>query len=139
MRVRSARIVLSAIRDWPARARRAQYNAAMLAKECGVRRRALERFFHKTLTMPPQQWLDQMRQIEAEELAQTEKRTKEIADLLGYKQPSHFCRHFKRAHGMSVKLWKKLASTFYGFSPKPTSPKPTEKPSGRKKCRVARR
>lgn len=82
----------------------------------------MERFFHDTLTVSPQQWLNQIRQSDAEVLAQSDKSTKEIAVLLGYKQSSHFCRQFKNARGVSVKVWKKAAAKFYGFFPSP-SPK----------------
>jgi len=117
----------------------AKYHAAHLPKVCGVKRRALERFFHDTLTLPPQPWLNQIRQMDAETLAHSDKPIKEMAGLLGYKQPSHFCRQFKKARGMSVKLWKNLAARFYGFSPKRVPQKSPQKPVGRKKCRVAGR
>jgi AraC-like DNA-binding protein len=133
---RSAPSVLCAIEDWPQRARAAKYHVANLARRCGVRRRALERFFRDTLTMSPQQWLDQIRQIDAEVLARSDKTTKEIAVLLGYKQPSHFCRRFKNARGISATVWKKAAAKFYGFfpSPSPENP-PTEVRTDKTLCR----
>jgi AraC-like DNA-binding protein len=104
-----------------------------------VERRALERFLRETLTISPQAWLNQIRQIDAEVLAQSGKSIKEMAAELGFKQPSHFCRVFKKARGMRVKLWTQFAATFYGLSSTPVSLKSPERPMGRKKRRVAHR
>jgi AraC-like DNA-binding protein len=82
------------------------YNGAVLARHCGVSARTLQRRFRGAFNGTPQAWLNRQRKLEAERRARLDQRTKEIAQSLGYKQTSHFCRHFKADHGMSVKEWR---------------------------------
>ncbi len=49
-----------------------------------------------------------MRQEDAEVLIRTNALTKEIGYALGYKQTSHFCRHFHETHGVSVTVFRRL-------------------------------
>src|SRR5687767_11778611 len=89
---------LSAMRDWPERAKLAQYHASELAKLCHVNQKALERFFHDAYATSPQKWLERCRQMHVEQLLKSETPLKEIAFLAGYKQASHLTRHFKETH-----------------------------------------
>ena len=91
---------LHAICDWLKLARNARFRAACLAEACGVSLRQLERFILRTVGKTPQQWLNALRQCEAITLLKQGKPIKEITYLLGYRQPSHFSREFKRVHGM---------------------------------------
>jgi len=94
------------IRNWPCRAVKAQFRASLLADVCGVSPRTLERFFVHHCQTTPQKWLDQLRDLWALKLATRGARGKEIAHALYYKQASHFCRHFKRTHGSTLKIRK---------------------------------
>ena len=118
MNTEFARTALSCVQNWNALAAQAQYRAFDLAALCHVHPKTLRRFFKARLGMTAQLWLDQVRDFEAEKLVACGKRTKEIAYLLGFKHPSDFCHHFKRARGISLKTWKKR------FASQPKSPKP---------------
>ena len=91
---------LSRVSNWEELAEEAGYNAKKLAERCGVSRRQLERFFPITTGKTPQQWLNYLRQQKAYELIASGQSAKEVAIRLGYKQPSHFSREFKRFHGV---------------------------------------
>src|SRR5262245_359084 len=93
--------------DWMRFAADSEYCAAKFAELSKMNLRTLERLYQKNFQVTPQEWLDHLRQLEAENLARAGARTKEIAYQLGYKQPSHFCRQFKRGHGVPLKVWKK--------------------------------
>ena len=92
---------LRAVKDWPQLAHRSRFRAAALAKDCGISLRQLERFFLLRTSKPPQRWLNELRQQHAIVLIVEGKPVKEVAYELGYKQPSHFSREFKRFHGVS--------------------------------------
>ena len=108
--------VLCKIGNWWERAAQAEYRAPVLASLCSVSLRTLQRFFQQKLRTSPQKWLNQVRQLEAEQLAKTGARTKEIAYRLGFRQPSHFCRQFKEHHGISPKAWRLLSDNRPRFS-----------------------
>ena len=91
---------LSLVTNWEGLAEEAGYNAKKLAERCGVSRRQLERFFPRATGKTPQQWLNYLRQQKAYELIASGQSAKEVAIRLGYKQPSHFSREFKRFHGV---------------------------------------
>jgi AraC-like DNA-binding protein len=92
---------LHRIKDWPERARISGFSASKLAKLCGVSQRSLERFFKETKAVSPHQWLHLQRLLQAKSVLLESPSIKEAADALGYKQPSHFSREFKRHHGAS--------------------------------------
>jgi AraC-like DNA-binding protein len=88
-------------KQWEELATSAQYNAKHLALLCGVSVRQLQRRSRKWLNLSPQHWLDQRRLIEAQQLLSAGQSVKQVALHLGFKQPSHFCRQFKRHHNMT--------------------------------------
>jgi len=90
---------LHRIKDWPDRARLSGFSASKLAKLCGVSLRSLERFFKETKAVSPHQWLHLQRLLQAKSVLLESPSIKEAADTLGYKQPSHFTREFKKQHG----------------------------------------
>jgi len=104
------KIIPQEISDWARLAEECQYDAIKLATLCKQRfyvsRRTLERFLRARFQKSPQELLDEFRRQEAERLALLRMRTKEIAIRLGYKQESHFCRHFKEWHQVSVRVWR---------------------------------
>jgi len=90
---------LDQIKDWPERARLANYSASMLAKHCGVSLRTLERYFTKEIGESIKKWLAKQRQIRAAEVLKKFLRVKEAALHLGYKHTDHFSRDFKAHWG----------------------------------------
>jgi len=92
------------IRNWPELAGRAEWSAALLAKECKVSARTLERYFHENTGVCPHVWLFERRQRQALELLRDGSSVKETAIILGYKNPTHFSRDFKKHFGHSPGL-----------------------------------
>ncbi len=92
---------LNRVKSWKALAEVANYRAPGLAQQCGVSLRQLERFLPSLTGMSPQRWLNQLRLQKAVELITLGHSVKVTAYRLGYKQPSHFTRQFKRFHGIA--------------------------------------
>jgi len=90
---------LARISDWGGLAKRAQYNAKELAALCHVSLRQLERYYKQSFDQSPQTWLNETRLKAAQEFLLQGLTVKETAYSLGFKQPSHFCREFKRHAG----------------------------------------
>jgi AraC-like DNA-binding protein len=86
---------------WEGLAGKVQYKPALLARECGVSLRTLQRHFRKTYQTTASDWLRKMRMREAYARLQEGFRVKEVAIDLGYKQMSHFSRDFKAAFGIT--------------------------------------
>jgi len=80
-------------------ARQANWSTALLAKECGVSVRTLQRFFAKRIRTSPKVWLAEKRRRRAVELLVQGSSVKETAMLVGYKQASTFSREFKKRCG----------------------------------------
>jgi AraC-like DNA-binding protein len=68
----------------------------------------LEREFHETLHTSPQRWLDWFRTLKGRELIDAGMRTKEAANLLGFKQASHLCRKLSEARAQLGRSAAKL-------------------------------
>jgi AraC-like DNA-binding protein len=90
-----------AVDRWLALARKCHYNAKALAQAEGVSIRQLERDFRERLGLSPQRWLDLEKLAVAKELLLAGSAVKRVAIDLGYKRPSHFCRHFKMRTGVT--------------------------------------
>ena len=90
-----------AVERWIALARKCHYNAQRLAEAEGVSIRQLERDFRVKLGLSPQRWLDLEKLTVAKELLLAGSAVKRVAIELGYKRPSHFCRHFKLLMGVT--------------------------------------
>src|ERR1044071_4580849 len=86
---------------WNQLARRANYNAKALARECSISVRHLERSFRARFGYSPQVWLNRLRLSDAKEMLQKGMRVKEAAFSLGFKQLSHFSRDFKKFAGLT--------------------------------------
>lgn len=97
---------LGRIQNWPELARKAQFRAVFLARNCGISLRQLERFFQAKTGQAPQQWLDQLRLKKALAHIQQGIPIKLVAFELGYKQASHFSREFKRAYGVAPNCYR---------------------------------
>ena len=90
---------LRRVQNWLEMARQAKWSAAMMAKNCGVSLRTLERYFLKEMGMLPKAWLSEQRQQLANELIQAGSSIKETAARLDYKHPSHLTNGFKKRWG----------------------------------------
>ena len=111
---------LRRIQNWPQLAHEAAYSVKALAEACGVSVRVLERLFLRAFGDPPRRVLKRLRMQRAPELLGSGRNVKETAALLGYEDPSHFSRKFKK---------------HYGFAPKQYA-KPPVKARGHPRCRI---
>jgi len=93
---------------WEGLAEAARYDANELAKLCGVSTRQLQRHFRSSFHCSPQNWLNERRLVVAKILLLSGESVKKIALDLGFKQPSHFCRHFKN--------WNKMTPSQFAIS-----------------------
>ena len=94
MKRRSVRGILCH-RDWAELAAQVNYDAKALAVLCRASVRTLEREFRELLQTSPQRWLDWFRALKGLALKEAGMRTKEAANQLGFKQPSHLCRKIR--------------------------------------------
>lgn len=90
---------LARITNWSERARQADWCTAQLARQCGVSVRTLERHFLRVMGQAPHAWLIEQRMAEACGLLARGLTVKETAANLGYKNPHHFTREFKKHLG----------------------------------------
>ena len=97
---------LSDVENWPELAIEVHYSAGELASKWEVSLRTLQRKFRTQLNTTPQEYLNLLRQSEAEKLVRAGTRTKEIANLLQYRYASNFCRDFNEHHGMAARAWR---------------------------------
>jgi AraC-like DNA-binding protein len=100
---------LERVDDWPQQAREAGYCARRLANRLDAEERAVRRFFVRTFGRPTQQQMELFRQMDVERLAKQGVPEKVIAIDLHFKQVSHFARRFKVFHGISFRIWLKMA------------------------------
>ena len=91
---------LKLIEDWPERAHAAGYSGELLAQQLGYSQRQLERYIMEWMAASLKVWLNSLRQQRAAELLCAGHAAQVVAVQLGYKQPSHFTRAFKKYHGM---------------------------------------
>jgi AraC-like DNA-binding protein len=90
---------LQHIQGWPQLAHQAGYSVAAMAKACGASVRTLERFFLPAFGGTPRRWLKRLRMQRALELLRDGSTIKETSGCLGYEDPSHFSREFKKCYG----------------------------------------
>ena len=92
---------LDMIMNWDERLHDARWQAKTLARNCGIGEWELRRFIHLRFGDQLHNWITKRRMTRAPELLRQEISLKEISWTLGYKQPSHFSREFKRFFGVS--------------------------------------
>ena len=92
---------LHRITDLPGRANAAKYCVHVLAEDCRVSVRTLERYIKLTLGLCPHDWLMQMKMQRAGILLPGPNSVKEVSVLLGYEHAQHFSRDFKKHTGYS--------------------------------------
>lgn len=86
--------------SWEKLARDAHFRPQALAELCGVSMRTLQRYFRERYNQTVSDWLRELRLNEAVTSLRACDSVKEVAFELGYKQPSHFTRDFKRRFGV---------------------------------------
>jgi transcriptional regulator GlxA family with amidase domain len=90
---------LNYIQNWQELAKVTNWQAAALAKKCGVSVRTLERHFIKKMGISPKAWLAEIRQNQTVALLKKGLSIKEVASILQYKHPSHLTNAFKKQCG----------------------------------------
>ena len=86
--------------SWEQMAKEAHFRPHALAQVCGVSMRTLQRYFRSQYNQTVSDWLREMRLNEALHFLKACDSVKEVAFELGYKQPSHFTRDFKKRFGV---------------------------------------
>jgi AraC family transcriptional regulator, arabinose operon regulatory protein len=80
-----------------------------IAEACRVDKAYLCRLFHRFDTQSPYQYLLQLKMAEAARRLQADKGLiKEIGHDLGFEDPFHFCRTFKKVYGLPPAAFKRL-------------------------------
>lgn len=92
---------LDRITNWEEQARLAHYRAAEMAKLIQVSDRHLRRYFHDAVGMAPQEWMDELRAVDAHRFLVAGDSIKEVTFKLGFRQPSHFCAVIKKRFGVT--------------------------------------
>lgn len=85
---------------WESLAFASNFKPSLLAHQCGVSLRTLERHFAKHYRITVRESLRKMRLSLAHTRLMRGERIKSVAYDLGYKQLSHFSRDFKRFYGV---------------------------------------
>ena len=87
--------------EWCRLASVAKYHPPQLAQLLNVTTRHLERLVHRDLDSTPQRWMDEQRMALARDLLLRGHSVKFVALEVGFRQASHFSRHFKHHHGVN--------------------------------------
>jgi AraC-like DNA-binding protein len=93
------------VTDWPELAFSCGYRVRFIARACGVSVRQFRTFCRRLLKCRPKRWLCELRLARAEVQLVAGQGTKAVARALQYRDAPHFCRAFKRAHGLSPGDW----------------------------------
>lgn len=81
-----------------------------LADACAMSASHFSREFHKSVGIPPHQYLMKLRLERAREaLVESDARVIDVAIELGFTSPSHFARAFARRYGMAPAAFRQLA------------------------------
>jgi AraC-like DNA-binding protein len=96
---------LALVTDWPKLAWAAHYRVAEIASRCGVKRWQVRVFCRRRLGRSAKRWLRELRLAKAETLLLAGQGTRTVARALHYRDAPHFCREFKRAHGVLPSDW----------------------------------
>ena len=92
---------LDRITDWEERAQQAGWRAAPLADNLEVSRQRLALYLRRQRGVGLVKWLRESRLRPALSLLDSESSIKKVAIELGFKEPTHFSRAFKRAFGVT--------------------------------------
>lgn len=92
---------LCRIKNWPEKAREANYRVDTLAKNCRCSVSQLERFFEQEMKLSPHVWMTRLRNLQARAELDEGIPIKETASRAGYANASHFSREFKKVLGVS--------------------------------------
>jgi AraC-like DNA-binding protein len=98
-----AKVNIHDLNRWHRLARKSGYRITSLAANMKVSPRQLERYCHEVFGCRLCTWLKQRRLSSAKRQLKTLHRVKDVANALGFKQPSHFTREFKKQYGLSPK------------------------------------
>ena len=96
---------MDCIQNWEELARKANYLVSSLARESHMSERQLRRYFLLSFKVTPSHWLDGLKMREAQTLLSGGESIKVIALQLGFADPPHFCRAFKRVYGLSPRAF----------------------------------
>ena len=99
---------LDRVTDWDRIAKDAGYRGGKLADLLEVDRRQLNRYFHLHFNISAEEALQGLRIKVAEQLLNEGKMVKEVADELGYKNPTDFSYAFTRARGLRPTEFRRL-------------------------------
>jgi len=83
------------------------YNATALAKRLNMSLRQLQRLFRRQIGCPPRTWLREERLQIAHRLLLGSASIKEVSLTLSFRQPSQFCRDFRKRFGYTPSTLKK--------------------------------
>jgi AraC family transcriptional regulator len=87
---------LDRIKSWELLAARCGYCLDRMARECGMSRQHLRRYFLEQFHISPKDWLDDLRWRRAAARLAKGEMVKAVSSELNFKQQSHFSKFFKR-------------------------------------------
>jgi len=87
--------------DWAALARKAEFRPRQLASLFEISQRQLQRMFRQQFNCTPRGWLRSLQCQLAKDLISKGYSNKAVAYDLRFASESHFCREFKREHGLT--------------------------------------
>jgi AraC-like DNA-binding protein len=96
-----ARALAEAVIANPAASRKMQAQC----RDIGLSVRTMQRIFHREVGTDFETWRRQVRLMKAVELLASQRRIKEVAFAVGYRQASTFVALFRRSFGLTPKAW----------------------------------
>jgi AraC-like DNA-binding protein len=96
-----ARADIHNLNRWHRLASRSGFRADALAANMKISLRTLERYCREAFGCSVRTWLTQRRLAPAKRQLKVLRRVKDAAYAIGFKQPSHFTREFKKLYGLT--------------------------------------
>ena len=98
---------LDAISDakWRRLARKAGFKVGVMARSAGISCEGLRIYLRLRFHASPKHWIAGLQMREAYRLLRKGQLVKEVADMLGFENPTHFSRAFRKECGNSPRVF----------------------------------
>src|SRR5882672_2046921 len=96
------------IQEWEKLAKESKYQPGLMAANCTIGLRQLERFFAQNFERSPKVWAKELQMSLALRLISQGWKNTAVVEELGFANESHFCHEFRKFYGASPRAFAPL-------------------------------